>query len=312
MFTRPSFAVSRLKVEGVPPNLDRVEQILGEKRVQFQEIEEGSEITRSNGVESVRRLKHAVWFMTFRSDRKRLPAGAVQNRATEKLEALKDQGRHIGPKATKKAMDEAAEELTVTAIPSTQRVQGLLELTADGLVLYVSTKSAAMLSTVQDILRRADWTTTLKTPWADRDDPPAESPLLKLEAPSSVAGCHVMRAQILDPDDADLVPEPETGAAKVMTVNGCRTLQGAVTSDLNAHLKAHAELLSVALLCRTEKVDASFLLDASRFTLSRLRFENDFPSGLDEDELLLEKLEQMRLIFGVLENTYATYYLRAA
>ena len=321
-FTSKSFAVSRLDVSSLPPDPDAVAALL--ESAAFRPIPEDSEVRTSVGISPMDgvedpRLAHKVWAFRVRIDTKKAPASAIQLRVAELLDEAKERGEFVGPKKLRTLRNEAEEELHHQAIPSSVFVDCLLEITAeasgDQAVLYVSTTTRARISDVQSVLRRLQWTSILKTPWADEPEP--ESMFFERQHPGqSLHGCRFLRKLILHPELDELIPASKGGRAVIATINGRRTLQDAVMSDLVHFLNQKAEALVVKLLCDgfnadNEDLDGTLTLSALDFMLTGVRFTSPGPES-SVPELLLDRLERVRGLFVLLERLYSALHVKEA
>lgn len=265
----------------------------------FREIEPGSEVRERVGVVPFEpgapyQIGHARWAFRVRVDRRKPDPGAVAERLKVLEAAERDaRGFEVVPARTRKRLrHEAEEELLARTAPRTK----VIECVLDDQVLWLGTTANAWLGLVLEVLRGAEIVAELAAPWLARAEPDLESELVDARQPwQSVRGCRFLKRLIADPE---LMVEPESGAARLVTRDAKVSLTGEVTGELSRYLERDSELLAARLLLG----DASFRLDGLNWRLSAIRLETDHhDSWVDR---LAERVEAVSELYARLERKY--------
>jgi len=238
----------------------------------FKEITPGSQVFERVGFvpfepEAPYQVGQHRFAFRVRIDRVRADPTLVRERLKEMIKAEKDAlgADFIGPRRRKRLRAEAEEEVTLRSTPRSK----IIECCIDGTVLYVGSTADAYLGLVLALLREIDVICDFKTPWIDRNDPAAHSEVVdQRESWQSVLGCRFARALL---SDSDIVVEPESGAARLATLDATIGLTGAVLGDVIRYVKKGAAILSIKLAT----ADAAFRLDTLSFRISSLRIETE-------------------------------------
>ncbi len=235
------------------------------------------------------------WAFRVRLDRVRPDATAVSERLKVLLKAERDAtgAPGVGAGRRKKLREQAEEEVLARTSPRLKVVECCL----DGETLYAGTTSNALLGRIAALLAEIDVACELKTPWGDRGDAPVTSELVDASGPGqSVMGCRFLAALL---EDGEVMVEPESGSARLMSHDAAVSLRGVVLPDLLRYVEQGAEILAAKLL--TE--ETSFRLDGLGFRIGGLRLDSERHDTWIET--LDERLERIAAVWDLLDRKFA-------
>lgn len=186
----------------------------------------------------------------------------------------------------------AEEEILLVTSPRSR----VIECCLDDSTLWIGTTAKAHLGTVLGLLYQVNVIADFRTPWLDHGDTSPASDVLQASEPwQSLLGCRFLRRLL---EDADIMVEPESGSARLVTRQAKVTLSGAVVNDLLNFVERGAVLLAARMVAGK----MTFRFDAFNYRLSGIRIETEHHERWQD--LLDERLEKIDAIHELLDHKY--------
>lgn len=289
---RGSATVTRFKLASPPsaaPDFDRL---------RFEEIPPTSEIRERVGFVPYQsgapyEVAARRWAFRVRIDRRKPDPTAVRERLAELVQTeLEATGRDwIGSKRRRELKHLAEEELLTRATPRSK----IVECCLDGRTLYVGTTAKSDLGLVLQALRSLGVNADPDTPWSGEPEDFDSELAVAREPGQSVLGCRFLRALL---DDGEVMVEPVSGSARLVTREARVSLAGEILPELLRYVEAGAEILSAKLVVG----DHRFRFDAPSYRIQSLRVETE--NHEHWTGLLDERLEKIAALWEMLDQKY--------
>jgi len=235
------------------------------------------------------------WAFRVRIDTLKPDPTRVQERLKDLVRSRQEESGdpHVSTRMRRELRQLAEEELLLTTSPRSR----VIECCLDDHTLWIGTTANAHLGTVLGLLYQVNVVADFRTPWLDHGDETPPSDVVDAKEPwQSLLGCRFLRRLL---EDVDIMVEPQSGAASLVTREARVNLSGAVVNDLLHYVERGAVLLSAKLVAG----EVAFRLDALNYRLSSIRVQTEVHEQWQD--LLDERLEKIDAMHELLDRKYA-------